>query len=96
MFLQERIDVPRDVGEGHAFGFGSRGGRERGSLWGLNLDGQVLACNHGELVSGCRGRGGGTCSFSPRLAGWADWANEDVLFLTTRTFLYIIDMRSPY
>ena len=68
MLLQEGIDVPWDVGEGHALGPGGRGGRERGNLWGLDLNGQVLAHSHAGLVRGYRERGV-TCSLSPRLAG---------------------------
>ena len=61
MFLEKRIDVPGDIGEGHAFGFGGRSGRERGGYRGFDLDGQVLADNHDELISGlCGGRM--TCS----------------------------------
>lgn len=58
VFLQEGVDVPRDVGEGHAFTLGSRGSRERGSGWGFDLDGQVLACNHDESMGGRRERRG--------------------------------------
>jgi len=57
VFRHEGIDVLRHIRGGHAFAFGSRGGRERGGYWGLDLDGQFLTCNHVELMNGYRKRG---------------------------------------